>query len=91
MSKKPHVDDRTSGSLHGYPRPQMVREDWLPLDGKWQFAIDAPGTIESPGKVKFNRTIIVPFAPETPASGIKETGFFKACWYRREFDAPVPS
>ena len=26
--------------------------------------------------------------PETPASGIGETGLFRACWYRRRFEAP---
>ena len=30
--------------------------------------------------------ITVPFAPETPASGIGDTGFFRACWYRRSFE-----
>ena len=30
----------------------------------------------------------MPFAPETPASGIAETGFFCACWYRRTFTDP---
>ena len=39
-------------------------------------------------QVDWSTTIIVPFAPETPASGIGETGFFRACWYRRRFDAP---
>ncbi|HYE99380.1 MAG TPA: glycoside hydrolase family 2 TIM barrel-domain containing protein [Planctomycetota bacterium] len=34
-------------------------------------------------------TILVPFAPETPASGIGETGFFQAVWYRRAFAAPA--
>src|SRR5690606_12673524 len=32
--------------------------------------------------------IQVPFAPETPASGIGHTGFFDACWYRRTFSRP---
>jgi beta-galactosidase/beta-glucuronidase len=31
---------------------------------------------------------MVPFAPETAASGVGETGFFKTVWYRRRFDAP---
>jgi hypothetical protein len=31
----------------------------------------------------------VPFAPETPASGIANTGFYRACWYRRTFDPPA--
>jgi beta-galactosidase/beta-glucuronidase len=30
----------------------------------------------------------VPFAPETPRSGIGETGFIHACWYRRTITAP---
>jgi len=33
----------------------------------------------------------VPFAPETPASGIGETGFTLACWYRRAFEPPLLS
>lgn len=31
----------------------------------------------------------MPFAPEATESGVGETGFFKACWYRRTFDAPA--
>ena len=33
-------------------------------------------------------SIRVPFAPETPASGVGDTGLFRVCWYRRRFDAP---
>ncbi len=29
----------------------------------------------------------MPFAPETPASGLALQGFFRACWYRRRVDA----
>ncbi len=86
MSKqRTHAEE---ASLHGYPRPQLRRKQWIPLDGQWDFAIDAEGTIESAAKVKFDRRIIVPFAPETPASEVEETGFFKACWYRRQFATP---
>jgi hypothetical protein len=38
--------------------------------------------------VAWDRTIQVPFAPETVASGINDTGFYKACWYRRAVAAP---
>ena len=42
-------------------------------------------------EVKFNSTINVPYAPETPASGIGQTGFFRACWYRRTVAlSPIP-
>ncbi|HEY1628621.1 MAG TPA: glycoside hydrolase family 2 TIM barrel-domain containing protein, partial [Tepidisphaeraceae bacterium] len=83
---KPRKNSATSS--HGYPRPQLQRESWLDLNGPWQFNIDTDGKIESAEKIKFNRKILVPFAPETPASGVEETGFFKACWYRRQFEAP---
>jgi len=49
---------------------------------------DADGHTRSIEQVKFKQKILVPFAPETPASGIEETGFFQACWYRRTFATP---
>jgi len=73
-----------------YPRPQLRRSDWTSLDGPWQFALDPEAASVTPGQVEWNATITVPFSPETPASGIGETGFFRACWYRRSFDA-VPA
>jgi beta-galactosidase/beta-glucuronidase len=72
----------------GYPRPQMQRERWISLNGSWDCAIDAEDRIERPDGVKWDRTIQVPFAPETPLSGVGETGLHEAVWYRREFDAP---
>jgi len=38
--------------------------------------------------VTWNAEIRVPFAPEAPASGIGDTGLFRACWYRRAFRPP---
>jgi beta-galactosidase/beta-glucuronidase len=73
---------------HGYPRPLLVRRDWNSLNGQWDFAIDEPGKWSRPEQVRWNRKIIVPFAPESPASGVKETGFFQAVWYRRTLEAP---
>ena len=63
-----------------YPRPQMRRENWMNLNGWWEFAVseDRPE--------KYDRKILVPFCPESSLSGIGEhfaegTGL----WYRREF------
>ncbi len=75
-------------ALHGYPRPQMERAEWISLDGEWEFSLDVEASCKGPETVGFERRIRVPFSPETPASGIAETGFFRACWYRRTFDAP---
>src|SRR3954469_23853945 len=70
----------------GYPRPQLERADWTCLDGRWEFALDPNGCWTEPSEVPWDRTIQVPFSPETPASGIHDTGFYCACWYRRAFD-----
>ena len=46
--------------------------------------------MHDPGDVSWSATINVPFSPETPASGIGDTGLFRACWYRRRIDVPPP-
>src|SRR5215212_11697203 len=73
---------------HGYPRPQLVRQNFTSLNGPWDFAIDHQAQWTDPEQVQFNRRITVPFAPETPASGIHDTGFYDAVWYRREIPTP---
>lgn len=69
-----------------YPRPQLVRPGWTSLDGVWDFAFDDDdrGLHEhwERGGL-FDRTIRVPFPPESPASGIAETGPHTVSWYRR--------
>jgi len=64
-----------------YPRPQMKRDNWLNLNGEWQFALGKP---EFAGK-----TILVPFCPESRLSGIQEH-FPEGTplWYRRSFTLP---
>jgi hypothetical protein len=76
-----------NGDRLGYPRPQFRRSDWRSLNGTWDFAIDAEA-IWSPAEVPWEREIQVPFSPETPASGIGDTGLFKAVWYRLKFRPP---
>jgi beta-galactosidase/beta-glucuronidase len=77
---------------HGYPRPQLRRQDWTSLNGMWEFAIDPEGVWFHPNDVHWNSRIQVPFAPETPASGIGNNSFFRVAWYRKTIDFdPVPS
>jgi beta-galactosidase/beta-glucuronidase len=78
---------RASTSPPG-PRPQLQRPGWRSLDGTWDFAIDSAATLHDPESVTWAATITVPFSPETPKSGIGDTGLFRACWYRRRFDVP---
>jgi beta-galactosidase/beta-glucuronidase len=40
---------------------------------------------------RFDRTIIVPFPPESEMSGINDKGFHPVLWYRRTFDAKAPA
>ncbi len=68
-----------------HPRPMLRRAGWSSLDGTWEFAIDRDGAWSEPEHVGWNARIRVPFAPETRASGIGDTSFFQACWYRRTF------
>lgn len=71
-----------------YPRPQLVRRRWRDLCGAWGYAADPDDVgrserwFEGTGDV-FDRTIQVPFPPESPASGIAEPGFQPVVWYRR--------
>ena len=74
---------------HGYPRPQLERAEWICLNGEWDFALDPDGSCKLPGQPAWNAHIQVPFSPETAASGVGNTGFYRACWYRRRFDAPA--
>ncbi|AUX25329.1 glycoside hydrolase family 2 [Sorangium cellulosum] len=76
------------GREHGYPRPQLRRAGWTSLNGTWAFALDPEARWSKPSEVVWDRAIEVPFAPETERSGVGETGFFRACFYRRMFEAP---
>lgn len=76
-----------------HPRPTLMREDWSSLDGPWDFAHDdqdqgmAQRWYLPEHPAPFDRTIEVPFVPESQASGIHETGFHPVVWYRRTITA----
>ncbi len=74
---------------HAYPRPQLVRDAWVSLNGSWDFASEHTAHWRIPSDVRWNTQITVPFAPETPASGVGDTAFHTVCWYRRTFDPPA--
>jgi beta-galactosidase/beta-glucuronidase len=78
--------DRMTAAGHGYPRPQLQRREWQSLNGRWRFAIDAEATIARPSDVVWTQEIVVPYAPETPASGVHDTSLFRACWYARTIE-----
>lgn len=72
--------------LPKYPRPQMVRDHWVNLNGPWDYAVtranaDVPAA--------WTGTIIVPFAIESQLSGVtRGVSPEEALWYRRTFETP---
>ena len=72
--------------LPEYPRPQLVREDWLCLNGRWQYTITSKAA-EKPST--FGGEIIVPFAIESELSGVcRALQPEEWLWYRRTFSVP---
>ncbi|NIH84807.1 sugar-binding domain-containing protein [Amycolatopsis granulosa] len=74
------------------PRPQLVRPEWFELDGTWGFAFDDGdrGLADRwfAEAEPFDRTITVPYPPESELSRVHVTEPHAVVWYRREFDAP---
>ncbi len=73
------------------PRPQLVRDKWLNLNGTWGFEIDAGDSGLERGLTtrELNSEILVPFAPESALSGgIEHVDFMEAVWYRRTVTIP---
>jgi len=69
-----------------YPRPQMVRGDWLNLNGLWDLAI-APKETSKPDI--FPKQILVPFPVESALSGVmRSVAETDRLWYRRSFAIP---
>jgi len=77
-----------------HPRPDLFRENWMTLNGEWQFEIDKAADGESRGLTygkDLNSKIIVPFCPESKLSGLGlgNTQKLKDVWYRRTIELPA--
>jgi beta-galactosidase/beta-glucuronidase len=69
-----------------YPRPVMVREDWLNLNGQWNYAVTIRSQTNS---AEFKEKILVPFAIESVLSGVRRVfNEQQRLTYRRTFTVP---
>jgi beta-galactosidase/beta-glucuronidase len=71
--------------LPDYPRPQLARAEWLPLNGPWEFAPARPGERPPVGRRLAGR-VLVPFPVESALSGVGRG--YERMWYRRSFSVP---
>ena len=69
--------------LPEYPRPQLVRNSYICLNGYWDYIISTENNLpkEYIGKIK------VPYSPESKLSGVsRKLSAAETLWYRRSFD-----
>jgi hypothetical protein len=75
-----------------YPRPQLKRNEWLCLNGQWDYqggktianALNPTKAIAFDGKTE---KILVPYCPESVLSGIQKNQEINM-WYQRNFEIP---
>ena len=77
-----------------HPNPQFERENWINLNGEWQFAFDFGKSgldrkmflADEETSQKYDKKILVPFCPESPLSGVGETDFLNSVWYKKNIE-----
>ena len=71
--------------LQEYPRPQLRRESYVNLNGRWRYAICPAGRAPD----GWDGEIVVPFSPESLLSGVgRQVGPEDELWYHRTFALP---
>lgn len=69
-----------------HPEPQWERNNWVNLNGEWQFCIDHGVSGKDRGlhlAEKLDGRITVPFCPESKLSGVEYKDFMLQVWYKR--------
>lgn len=76
--------------LTEYPRPQMQRDSFIPLNGYWDYAITETDDFPS----QFDGKILIPFSPECSLSGVnRQLQPSEFLWYHTDLsvmDKPIP-
>jgi hypothetical protein len=77
-----------NNALPEYPRPQLVRQRWLNLNGVWSYTGRSGDSdmAKPPKPADYNEKILVPYPAESALSGIKRHD--DQMWYRKVFEIP---
>lgn len=68
-----------------YPRPDMVRKNWINLNGLWEYAV----TVKDVKPEKWDGEILVPYPVESALSGVKRrVSDTENLWYKTSFSLP---
>lgn len=74
--------------LPEYPRPQLVRDSYLNLNGRWEYAF-AEHSYDDTEPAQYDGEIVVPFSPESALSGVgRQLLPDETLWYRRSIRLP---
>ena len=87
--KSPWADSvNAAAPLPEYPRPHMVRGNWMNLNGLWNYSILPRSEEAIPAT--YQGKILVPFAVESSLSGVGKTvGKDSVLWYERTVTIPA--
>ena len=85
-----------SNVLPEYPRPRLRRENYVTLNGAWDYAIvpvdgeiDVETLAQQAIPSRWDGQIVVPFSPEALLSGVGRTvQSNELLWYRRKIEIP---
>ena len=69
-----------------HPNPQWERENFVNLNGEWQFEIDRGASGHERGLIEastLSSKINVPFCPESSLSGVCDKDFMLQVWYKK--------
>lgn len=68
-----------------YPRPQLQRDHWTNLNGRWDYAVTPINSEKTPEE--WHGKILVPYCLESKLGGVQRLlDASEALWYRRTFE-----